>query len=87
MITFLDRDGSAEFLSLALLTWLPYAVVDVVVLFLMARVVRQANVGERPLFAATTARSFRRIGFLLLLGNLVAGVLDSLGDRRRLGWC
>ncbi|MCO1575081.1 hypothetical protein M8C13_04815 [Crossiella sp. SN42] len=79
VITFLGRDGSAEFFWLALLTWLPYAVVDVVVLFLVARVVRQANVGERPLFAATTARSFRRIGFLLLLGNLVAGVLDSLG--------
>ncbi|MGO1054362.1 DUF2975 domain-containing protein [Crossiella sp. CA198] len=78
IVTFLARDGSAEFFWLVLLTWLPYALIDVVALLLVARVMRRINVGERPMFAATTVRSLRHIGFLLLLGNLAAGVLDSV---------
>ncbi|MCK2240336.1 MULTISPECIES: DUF2975 domain-containing protein [unclassified Crossiella] len=78
IVTFLTQDGSAEFFWLVLLTWLPYALIDVVALLLVARVMRRVNVGERPMFAAATVRSLRHIGFLLLLGNLAAGALDSV---------
>ncbi|UBU16891.1 DUF2975 domain-containing protein [Nonomuraea gerenzanensis] len=65
---------------LHLLMWAPGAVTVLLALFAVVRALRRARSGDRALFSAVTARHLRTLGWTLIVGSLVSGVLGSVAQ-------
>ncbi|WP_344474014.1 DUF2975 domain-containing protein [Nonomuraea monospora] len=76
-VTVRPRGASPVGGLLYLLMWAPGTVTALLALFTVVRALRRARSGDRALFSAVTARHLRTLGWILIAGALVSGVLGS----------
>ncbi|MEU7003525.1 DUF2975 domain-containing protein [Nonomuraea sp. NPDC046570] len=77
-VTVLPGGPSAVVGALDLLSWLPGTVTWLLAVYHLIRALRRGRAGDRALFSTVTADHLRRIGWILIIGTLVSGVLEMV---------
>ncbi|TYB67853.1 DUF2975 domain-containing protein [Nonomuraea sp. PA05] len=79
-VTVRPRGASPLAGLLYLLMWAPGTVTGLLALFTVVRALRRARSGDRALFSSVTAGHLRRLGWILIAGSIVSGVLGSVAQ-------
>ncbi|MER7500353.1 DUF2975 domain-containing protein [Nonomuraea pusilla] len=75
------HQGPAPLVALLyLLLWAPGVTTVLLALFTVVRALRRVRSGDRALFSAVTAAHLRRLGWILIIGSLAAGLLGMVAE-------